>query len=197
MDQDRIETNRHGEAKFAADLKAVDDVRKRQKLSPGDMIYALEMAIACAISYWIITSGLTAFVDKSSDLLGGMWAVVATVFVFRDTRINSLSAGLARLIATCVSFALCLFYLLLFPFQPLGLAALIGVGTVVMMLLGRREDIVTTGITTAVVMVVAAISPRDAWQQPLLRLVDTIVGIAVGIGCMRIASFLFVQKRSQ
>jgi uncharacterized membrane protein YccC len=197
MDQDRIETNRHGEAKFAADLKAVDDVRKRQKLSPGDMIYALEMAIACAISYWIITSGLTAFVDKSSDLLGGMWAVVATVFVFRDTRINSLSAGLARLIATCVSFALCLFYLLLFPFQPLGLAALIGVGTVVMMLLGRREDIVTTGITTAVVMVVAAISPRDAWQQPLLRLVDTIVGIAVGIGCMRIASFLFVQKRAQ
>ena len=197
MDQDRIETNRHGKAKFAADLKAVDDVRKRQKLSPGDMIYALEMAIACAISYWIITSGLTAFVDKSSDLLGGMWAVVATVFVFRDTRINSLSAGLARLIATCVSFALCLFYLLLFPFQPLGLAALIGVGTVVMMLLGRREDIVTTGITTAVVMVVAAISPRDAWQQPLLRLVDTIVGIAVGIGCMRIASFLFVQKRAQ
>ena len=65
-----------------------------------------------------------------------------------------------------------------------------------MMLLGRREDIVTTGITTAVVMVVAAMSPHDAWQQPLLRLVDTIVGIAVGIGCMRIGSFLFVQKQA-
>jgi uncharacterized membrane protein YccC len=196
MDQDRIETNSHSEAKFAADIKAAHDVQSRQKLSPADMIYALEMTIACAISYWITTSGLTAFVDKSSDFLGGMWAVVATVFVFRDTRIDSLSAGLARLIATCVSFALCLLYLLLFPFQVLGMAVLIGIGTVVMMLLGRREDIVTTGITTAVVMVVAAMSPHDAWQQPLLRLVDTVVGIAVGIGSMQIASFLLVQKQA-
>ena len=153
------------------------------------MIYTLEMTIACAISYWITTSGLTAFVDKSSDFLGGMWAVVATVFVFRDNRINSLSAGLARLIATCVSFALCLIYLLLFPFQPLGMAVLIGLGTLVMMLLGRREDIVTTGITTTVVMVVAAMSPQDAWQQPLLRLIDTIVGIAVGVGSIKSLRF--------
>jgi uncharacterized membrane protein YccC len=197
MDQDRIEANSHGEAKLAADLRAGHEGRKRQKLSPADMIYALEMMIACAISYWIITSGLTAFVDKSSDFLGGMWAVVATVFVFRDTRINSVSAGFARLIATCVSFALCLLYLLIFPFQPLGMAVLIGLGTVVMMILGRREDIVTTGITTTVVMVVAAMSPQDAWQQPLLRLIDTVVGIAVGIGSMRIGSFLFVQKQVQ
>jgi uncharacterized membrane protein YccC len=197
MDQDRTETNSLSEVKLATDVKATLDGRNRQKVSPADMIYALEMTIACAISYWITTSGLTAFVDKSSDFLGGMWAVVATVFVFRDTRTNSLSAGFARLIATCVSFALCLLYLLLFPFQVLGMAVLIGVGTVVMMLLGRREDIVTTGITTAVVMVVAAMSPQNAWQQPLLRLVDTVLGIAVGIGSMRIASLLFVQRRAQ
>ena len=109
-----------------------------------------------------------------------MWAAVATVFVFRDTRANSMSAGIARLIATCVSFALCLLYLLLFPFQPVGMAALIGVGTVVMMLLNRREDIVTTGITTAVVMVVAGMSPHDAWQQPLLRLlVQCIIDLVI------------------
>ena len=197
MDQDRTELNRLSEVKIAADLRTGHEGRNRQKLSPADMIYALEMTIACAISYWITTSGLIAFVGKSSDFLGGMWAVVATVFVFRDTRINSLSAGLARFIATCVSFALCLLYLLLFPFQVLGMAVLIGAGTVVMMLLGRREDIVTTGITTAVVMVVAAMSPQDAWEQPLLRLIDTIVGIAVCLGCMRIASFLFVQKQTQ
>src|SRR6266436_934264 len=124
MCQDRTETNRHGEIKLAANLTAVQEVRKRQKLSPEDIIYALEMTIACAISYWITTSGLIAFVGKSSDFLGGMWAVVATVFVFRDTRINSLSAGLARFIATWFGFALCLFYLLLFPFRVLGRAVL-------------------------------------------------------------------------
>jgi len=63
--------------------------------------------------------------------------------------------------------------------------------------LGRREDIVTTGITTTVVMVVAAMSPHDAWQQPLLRVVDTLVGIAVGIASIRIGSFLFVRKQER
>ena len=197
MPEYRDKTKSLGELQVPADLNVVWKIKKQQKLSPGDIIYALEMAIASAISYWIITHGLAPFVDRASDFLGGMWAVVATVFVFRDTRANSVSAGLARLLATGVSFALCLLYLLLFPFQPVGLAAVIGVGTVVMMLLGRREDIVTTGITTTVVMVVAAMSPHDAWQQPLLRLVDTVVGIAVGIACIWIGSFLFVRKQER
>jgi multisubunit Na+/H+ antiporter MnhB subunit len=61
------------------------------------------------------------------------------------------------------------------------MAALIGVGAIAMSLLGRPDDIITTGITTAVVMVVAAISPDHAWRQPILRVVDTIVGVAVGV----------------
>jgi uncharacterized membrane protein YccC len=166
-------------------------VKKNLRLSSWDVVYALNMAIACLITYWIMTHILSRFVDGSTDFLGGMWAVVATVFVFRETRLRSLSAGTARLIATCVSFALCLLYLLLFPFTPVGMAALIAIGTMVMASLGRRDDIVTVGITTAVVMVVAAMSPSDAWQQPLLRLVDTIVGIAVGVACKWAASFLF------
>jgi uncharacterized membrane protein YccC len=189
-------TNTRGEGQLTGELK-LPDVTEQQKLSLGDVIYALAMAIACAISYWVMMYGLAPFVDRDSDFLGGMWAVVATVFVFRDTRAKSISAGFARLIATCVSFALCLFYLLLFPSQPLGLAALIGIGTLVMIVAGRREDIITTGITTAVVMVVAAMSPHNAWREPLLRLVDTIVGIAVGIGCMQIASFLLARKRAR
>jgi hypothetical protein len=30
-------------------------------------------------------------------------------------------------------------------------------------------------------MIVAALSPHAAWRQPILRLVDTAVGVAVGI----------------
>jgi uncharacterized membrane protein YccC len=84
-----------------------------------------------------------------------------------------------------------LLYLSLLPFTPAGMGTLIGIGTVAMMLLGRRDDIVTTGITTVVVMFVAAINPENAWQQPLLRLADTVVGIAVGVTCKWVASFLF------
>jgi uncharacterized membrane protein YgaE (UPF0421/DUF939 family) len=151
------------------------------------------MAIACGISYAIITRVLVGFVGRPDDLLGGMWAVVATIFVFRESRESSLAAGRARLIATGVSFALSLVYLLIFPFTPFGMIVVIGAGAIVMMLLGRSDDIVTTGITTAVVLVVAAISPENAWRQPILRLVDTVVGIAVGVSCKWIFSYLFYR----
>jgi uncharacterized membrane protein YgaE (UPF0421/DUF939 family) len=151
------------------------------------------MAIAGLISYSIVTHVLAPFVMTPDALLGGMWASVATVFVFRETRASSLTAGISRLIATGISFALCLVYLVIFPLHPVGLAALLGIGTIIMMYLGRRDDIVTTGITTAVVMVVAAMSPQDAWQQPVLRLIDTVVGITVGVTCKWTASFLYYR----
>jgi uncharacterized membrane protein YgaE (UPF0421/DUF939 family) len=74
-----------------------------------------------------------------------------------------------------------------FPVSAQGMAVLIGIGTIVLTLLGRPEDIITTGITTAVVMIVAGISPRHAWIQSILRLVDTVVGIGVGIVAGRIS----------
>jgi uncharacterized membrane protein YccC len=40
---------------------------------------------------------------------------------------------------------------------------------------------ITASITTTVVLVVAGISPEHAWKQPILRLIDTVVGIVVGI----------------
>ena len=119
--------------------------------------------------------------------------MVATVFVFRETREHSLSAAVERLIATGVSFALCLAYLLIFPFTPVGMAFVIGLGTLVMMFLGRQNEIVTTGITTAVVLVVAGLSPEGAWRQPILRLIDTVVGIGVAVICKWIASYVFFR----
>jgi uncharacterized membrane protein YgaE (UPF0421/DUF939 family) len=159
-------------------------------LSLWDTVHAMDMAIACLVSYWIATYGLAPFVDRANDLLGGMWAVIATIFVFRDTRSESLSSGIARLIATCVSFALCQVYLSMLPFTPLGMVAVLAIGTLIMRLLGRHDDIITTGITTTVVMVVAGIDPQHALQQPSLRLVDTVVGIAIGVSCKCAGSYL-------
>jgi hypothetical protein len=141
------------------------------------------LSILCVISYGLITHTLARVfsVSRDDDLLGGMWAVVATIFVYRHGYEESVGAALSRIGATSLSFALCFIYLLFFPFNLWGMAALIGVGAVAMPLLGRKDEIITTGITTAVVMVVAALSPDHAWRQPILRVVDTIVGVAVGV----------------
>jgi uncharacterized membrane protein YccC len=85
-----------------------------------------------------------------------------------------------------LSFALCLAYLLVLPFHPVGLAVLVGLGTLILTIVGRHEDVVTAGISTAVVMVVAALAPANAWEEPILRLLDTAVGIAVGLAAARL-----------
>jgi hypothetical protein len=97
--------------------------------------------------------------------------------------------------ATLVSFVLCLIYLAFLPFHAWALAVLVGASALAVMLLGRPGDAVTAGITTAVIMVVAASvpstrgsSPFSAWRTPSSaspsarwpRLADTVVGVAVG-----------------
>jgi uncharacterized membrane protein YccC len=147
------------------------------------VLHAAMLSILCMVSYWLVTQMLPRVFSASrdDDLLGGMWAVVATIFVYRYGYQQSVGAALSRMAATFLSFALCFVYLLFFPFHVCGMAALVGVGAVAMSLLSRPDDIITTGITTAVVMVVAAISPDHAWKQPILRVVDTIAGVAVGV----------------
>src|SRR5277367_2729790 len=112
------------------------------------------LAISCVISYWLITHILanTYSISRDDNLLGGMWAVVATIFVYRDSNAESVRSALSRMAATSVSFALCLIYLMMFPFHIWGMAALIGIGAIVVTTMGRPDDTITTGITTAVVM---------------------------------------------
>jgi len=148
------------------------------------VVRGILLAVACVISYRLITHILPRLysVSRDDDLLGGMWAVVATIFVFRYSDAEDIGAALSRMSSTLVSFVLCFVYLLFFPFHVWGMAALIGIGAIAVTLMGRPDDTITTSITTAVVMVVAAIDPHDAWQQPILRLIDTAVGVAVGVG---------------
>jgi uncharacterized membrane protein YccC len=107
--------------------------------------------------------------------------VIATVFVCRFSCHESMKAAVSRVSATLVSFALCLIYLTFLPFHIWALAVLTGASALVVILIGRPQDAVIAGITTTVVIGVTAISPQHAWQQPILRLADTIVGVAVGV----------------
>jgi uncharacterized membrane protein YgaE (UPF0421/DUF939 family) len=153
------------------------------RLTRNAVIHAVTLAVSCVSSYWLITHLLcgTFSVSRGDDLLGGMWASVATLFVYRFSYEQSIGAALTRMAATSASFALCLIYLLLFPFHLWGLAVMVATSALVMSIIGRPDDIMTAAITTVVVMVVAAISPQHAWLQPILRLVDTLVGVGVGV----------------
>ena len=151
--------------------------------STKSVSHGVMLSVLCVISYWVITHLLARVISisRDDDLLGGMWAVVATVFVYRCGYEETIRAALSRVSATLLSFALCFLYLLFLPFNMWGMAMLIGIGAIVMIWLSRPDDVTTTGITTAVVMVVAGISSNHAWKHPVLRVVDTLVGVGTGV----------------
>ena len=147
------------------------------------VVRGIALGIACLVSYELTKHllGGVHSVASSDDLLGAMWAVIATVFVYRDTETQSLAAAGSRIAATVVSLALCLAYLLIASAHPWALGLLIALGAILVTLAGRPGDAVTTCVTIAVVMVVAELEPRNAWEQPILRLADTVVGVIVGL----------------
>jgi uncharacterized membrane protein YccC len=152
-------------------------------LRPIDvLVRAAVLSLSSLLSYWLTTHLLTGVLSISGDddILGGMWSVVSTIFVYRYSQQESVHAALSRLTATSISFMLCLAYLLIFPFNVFPMAAMIGVSAILLPILHRPDDAMTTGITIAVVMVVAALNPHDAWREPVLRLLDTALGVAVG-----------------
>ena len=151
---------------------------------------SLALAVGCLASYSLVLYALTRVhsLSHADDLIGALWAVIATVFVVRATHEASVEAAKTRGAATAFSFVLCLAYLLFLPFHPWALAVLIGVGTLVLTAIGQSASSQVAGITTAVVMIAAAISPHEAWQQPVSRAADTAVGIAVGLAASWLAS---------
>jgi uncharacterized membrane protein YgaE (UPF0421/DUF939 family) len=152
--------------------------------SAGDLtVHALAVALASWVTYWLATHGLPHIhaVSKPDTLIGGLWAVIATLFVYRTSYDESATSALSRMAATLVSFAVALIYLLLAPFHPWGLALVIAVATVVPALIGRPQDAVTSAITAAVIVGVTAVNPHHAWEQPIMRLADTALGVAIGV----------------
>jgi uncharacterized membrane protein YgaE (UPF0421/DUF939 family) len=150
--------------------------------------HSVGLALACLASSWLVLQILGGVhpISKTDDMLGAMWAVIATVIVYRYTFVDSAREAVSRMAATLVSFALCLAYLLLLPFTFVGMAGLIGLGYLIAVVGQRPGDAVTVSVTTAVVMVVAALNPVNAWEQPILRLIDTLVGVGVGITAARV-----------
>jgi uncharacterized membrane protein YccC len=142
--------------------------------------------LASLITYLFVTQVLSRlwFDSKDGELLGGMWAVIATIFVIREGYRQSVAAAASRMAATLVSFVICLVYLVFLPFHTWALPVLIGASALIVTLIGRPEDAITAAITTTVVLVVAAVTPQHAWEQPILRLTDTVVGVAVGIAAV-------------
>ena len=171
-------------------MTSADGKRERRltfqaaELRPA-LLEGFVLAVASLVTYLLAAYGLASIhsLSEEDDLVGALWAVVATLFVCRFAYRESINAADSRTIATLLSFVLCMTYLLVLPFSAVGMAVLVGLGAVILKVFGHEQEIVTAGITTAVIMVIAAASPNP-WEEPILRLADTLLGIAVGVAAV-------------
>jgi uncharacterized membrane protein YccC len=167
---------------------------------PGstDVIAALLLGVTCAVTYVLLVNVVGPLVHEpaASSEIGGMWAVAASVFVFRASLADGLADARTRIGATFMSVVVCLAYLLLFPVTPVGIGVVIAIGSLLAVVLGRPQDASLTGITSIVVLVVADLGrPFPPWVQPILRLVDTAIGVGVGLlGAALVASIIHSMK---
>jgi uncharacterized membrane protein YccC len=156
-------------------VNGIDEQKVRAAL-----FHSVALAGACLATYELTTQVLSRVhsISPSDDLLGGMWAVIATVFVYRTTYQESVTAAWSRSIATLLGFLLCLVYLLVAPFHPWSLAALIGISALILPLMGRPGDVVTAAITITwswswqpSAPTTPGNSPSSAWSA---------IGVAIG-----------------
>jgi len=98
------------------------------------------LGLACVVTYLLATKLLSWVhsVAPADDLLGGMWAVIAAIFVNRSTYRESFSAGVSRMAASFVSFVYCLIYLTFLPFHTWALGLLVGASALTARLIGAR-----------------------------------------------------------
>lgn len=86
------------------------------------VVRGVGLAVACMVTYYLTIDllSLVPAVGLENDKLGGMWAVVATIFVYRESLATSRRSAFSRLSATLIALGLCLVYLLLLPFTGGG-----------------------------------------------------------------------------
>ena len=157
------------------------------------------LALASLTSYWVIADVLSRLhaVSGTEEIIGGLWAAIATIFVSKSCYQQSVAAGVSRVAGTLVSFVVCFVYLVVLPVHLWAFALLIGVSALVPALAGRQGDVATAAITTAVLLALAPLNPHHAWQQPILRLGDTVVGVIVGVAAEWLRRRLIGQPDAQ
>ena len=175
--------------------------RLRLLIDPMRVTDALSHSIAFGLTALVVllaTDGLLSriySISPTDDRLGGLWAVVSALNVYRLTYAESRSVAITRVAATGMSFVLCFVYLLLFPFHPIGMAVLITMGAFGLFLTGRSDDVIPASVATAVVLIIASVTPSQPWREAILRFVDTAIGAVLAIAAVWLETRLLRQGR--
>ncbi len=167
----------------------VSQVKQRLKIRPPiltrDVLrIALQASLVCLAAY---PGGFyfTRLFHGASAAIGGLWSLVSGVVVLQATRRDTLASAWLRVPGTFIGAAISALYLSFLPFNPFGMAAVIGVVMLLCQILGIPDHARLASITVAVIMVLSSVHPGlNPVLNAALRFSESCIGTALAVAAV-------------
>ena len=149
----------------------------------GPVHIAIQYALVSLIAY-LAAFYATVLMQGTADLasIGALWAMISGIVVMQETRKSTLDSAWLRILGSLAGAIISAGYLLVFPFNPVGMAILIGITVLICQGIGIPGHARLAALTVAVVMVVSSLNPEIS---PLVnagtRFIEVIIGSVVAV----------------
>ena len=142
---------------------------------------AVENTLVCLLGY-LGGYYFTSLFYAPSAALGGLWALISGIVVLQATRRETWTSAWLRVIGTCIGAAISATYLLLLPFNPVGMAITVGVTVLLCQLIGIPDHARLAALTVAVIMVISSLHPEyNPLLNALLRFMESAIGTVLAV----------------
>lgn len=120
-----------------------------------------------------------------------MWAVISAIIVIESSHSETFVSARNRILGTIVGALVSGIYLFLFPFSVIGFTVAIGIGVLICYLFRIPKAVKLTGITIAVVIIVATIDKDlHPFVNAGLRLAESAIGTGMAIIVALVSYFI-------
>jgi uncharacterized membrane protein YccC len=158
---------------------------------PGEMVdrvlgpvhIAVQYALVSLLAY-VIASYATVSLQGTADLasIGALWAMISGIVVMQETRKSTLNSAWLRILGSLAGAIISAIYLLVFPFNPVGMAILIGITVLLCQGIGIPGHARLAALTVAVVLVVSGLNPEiSPLVNAATRFIEVIIGSVVAV----------------
>jgi uncharacterized membrane protein YccC len=156
---------------------------KAMEKVPGPVHIAVQYALVSLLAF-VIASNVTVLMQGTADLapIGALWAMISGIVVMQETRKSTLDSAWLRILGSLAGAIISAIYLLFLPFNPLGMAILIGLTVLICQGIGIPGHARLAALTVAVVMVVSGLNPAiNPLVNASTRFIEVIIGSMVAV----------------
>jgi uncharacterized membrane protein YccC len=147
--------------------------------SRANVVIAVRTAIVCLLAY-LAGSAFTSLFHAGTTVLGGVWSVVSGIVVLEATLEDTRGSAMLRVLGTLIGATVAAIYLSFFRFDPLGMAACVGVTVLFCQAIGVPDHARLAAITIVIVLAVSvAVPAMRPVENALLRFVESCIGAGV------------------